>query len=414
MYERIIPVTAGGGSLAARCDSTGMPGTATPDTGAMGASAFPSLGCPRSPSPMQIVIVDDSPVMLAFLKKLVATLPECRSFEFTSAADALEWCAASDPDLVIVDYLMPELNGLQFAERFRSLEGRAHTPLLMVTATADRELRHHALQLGINDFLNKPFDRIELEARVRNMLALRASQKKLESRALLLADEVARATREIVARERETLICIGRAAEHRDSQTHEHVMRVSHYTRLMARRLGLEAQECEMLMLATPLHDIGKIGIPDHILLKPGSLTPEEFEVMKQHTVIGERILANSVSPVLRVGAQIAISHHEKFDGTGYPHGLSGAAIPLYGRIVAVADVFDALTSKRPYKAPWEVDRAFDLIRQESGAHFDPECVIAFCEVFQQVLDVRARYRDAPEAAWAGDQNWPHDMNNKG
>jgi putative two-component system response regulator len=351
---------------------------------------------PAGEPPMQVVIIDDSPVMLTLLKNLVATLPHCEAVEFTSALQALAWCAVHDPDLVIVDYLMPDLNGLQFATQFRSLPDKALTPLLMLTASADRELRYFALQLGINDFLNKPFERVELQARARNMLALRASQKKLASRALLLADEVARATREIAARERETLMCIGRAAEHRDTETHEHVMRMSQYTELMARRLGLDARECELLLLASPLHDIGKIGIPDHILLKPGTLTPEEFDVMRQHTVIGERILAHSVSPVLRAGAQIAISHHEKFDGSGYPHGLAGRAIPLYGRIVAVSDVFDALTSDRPYKRAWDIERARDLITRGRGTHFDPECVAAFLEVFDEVLRVKARYRDRP------------------
>jgi putative two-component system response regulator len=269
----------------------------------------------------------------------------------------------------------------------------------MLTATADRDLRRRALQLGINDFLNKPFDTIELQARVRNMLALRASQKKLASRTLLLADEVARATAEIAAREHETLLCLGRAAEHRDLETHEHILRMSHYSRLLAQTLGLPPRECELMILASPLHDIGKIGTPDHILLKPGRLTRVEFEVMKQHTVVGERILMNSVSPILRVGAEIAISHHERFDGSGYPKRLRGDEIPLCGRIVAVADVFDALTSERPYKEAWPVDRACDLLQNGRGSHFDPECIDAFFSVFDQVEKIRLRYRDASETS---------------
>lgn len=400
MHWRMNPLTATGESLhpagnhasAAVAFSIGAPVTTSglallsPDGSAL--------------SPMQVVIVDDSPVMIALLRKLVATLPECRPVAFTSATRALEWCEENDPDLVIVDYLMPDLNGLQFAERFRSFEGKAHTPLLMLTASAERELRHQALHLGINDFLNKPFDRIELEARARNMLALRSGQKKLASRALLLADEVARATREIVARERESLICLGRAAEHRDRETHEHIMRMSQYCVVIASRLGMSPAERQLLLLASPLHDIGKIGIADDILLNPGRLTSEEFEVMKQHTVIGGRILANSGSPVLRAGAQIAISHHEKFDGSGYPKGLVGSDIPLYGRIVAVADVFDALTSVRPYKPAWEIDRALELIRKGSGRHFDPECVTAFYDVFDEILEVkRAHGSDGASAS---------------
>jgi putative two-component system response regulator len=344
---------------------------------------------------MDIVIVDDSPITIALLRKLVGKLPDCTAVPFTSAAQGLAWCVANDPDLVICDYMMPEMDGIEFARRFRALPGKADTPLLMVTAADDRELRHRALALGINDFLNKPFDQIELTARAKNMLALRASQKKLASRALLLADEVTKATREIAARERETLLCLGRAAEHRDPETHEHIMRMSHYSALIAKRLGLGAEECELLLLASPLHDIGKIGTPDQILLKPGRLTPEEFEIMKLHTVIGQTILANSASPILQAGARIAISHHEKFDGSGYPGALKGKDIPLYGRIVAVADVFDALTSERPYKKAWDLDRATALILESRGGHFDPECVDAFFDVFDEVLEIKGRYQDA-------------------
>ena len=344
---------------------------------------------------MDIVIVDDSPITIALLRKLVAKLPDCVAQPFTSAAQGLAWCVANDPDLVIVDYMMPEMDGIEFARRFRTLPGKADTPLLMVTAADDRELRHRALSLGINDFLNKPFDQIELTARAKNMLALRASQKKLASRALLLADEVAKATADIASRERETLLCLGRAAEHRDPETHEHIVSMSNYSTLIGKRLGLSEEECELLLLASPLHDIGKIGTPDQILLKPGRLTPEEFEIMKLHTVIGEKILANSDSPILQAGAQIAIAHHEKFDGSGYPRRLKGKDIPLYGRIVAVADVFDALTSERPYKKAWELDRATSLILESRGSHFDPDCVDAFFDVLDDVLTIKARYQDA-------------------
>jgi response regulator RpfG family c-di-GMP phosphodiesterase len=386
MYERMNPMMQDPESL----QRAGASAPAPECVEVVARSGLFSHEGPALSQPMKVVIVDDSPLMVALLQKLISTLPECRAVEFTNATRALEWCAAHDPDLVIVDYLMPELNGLQFAERFRSFDGKAHTPLLMLTASSERELRYQALQLGINDFLNKPFDRIELEARARNMLELRAAQKKLASRALLLSDEVSRATREISSRESETLICLGRAAEHRDRETHEHITRVSHYSAIVAHRLGLSSAECELLLLASPLHDIGKIGIPDHVLLNPGKLSPAEFEVMKQHTVIGQRILGNNASPVLRAGAQIAISHHEKFDGSGYPYGVAGTDIPLYGRIVAVADVFDALTSVRPYKPAWEVDQALDLIRTSSGGHFDPECVIAFVDTFEAILEVKA------------------------
>jgi putative two-component system response regulator len=343
---------------------------------------------------MNILIVDDSQIVVALLERLVQNIPASDSIAFTDPRAALSWCETHDPDLVIVDYVMPELNGLDFARRFRALEGRAETPVLMLTATADRELKVRALQMGINDFLNKPFDKVELLARVRNMLALRVSQKQIASRALHLADDVARAIREITARERETLLCLGRAAEHRDPETQQHILRVAHYAELIAQRLGRTGDECELLLLAAPMHDIGKIGIADHILRKPGALTREEFEIMKQHTLIGEQILSKSASPVLRVAAQIAVSHHEKFDGSGYPHGLERDAIPVWGRVVAVADVFDALTSARPHKRAWDVHRACQFMRESSGTHFDPECIAAFFDVLEDVLAIKTQYGD--------------------
>src|SRR4051794_32589388 len=231
---------------------------------------------------MDILIIDDAPIIIALLKKLVSKLPDAKAVAFTSGRQALAWCEENDPDLVIVDYMMPEMDGIAFAEQFRTLAGKADTPVLMVTAENDKALRHRALTIGINDFLNKPFDQVELHARAANMLKLRSSQKKLASRALLLADEVGKATEAIVTRERETLFCLGRAAEFRDPETHEHIVRMSNYSRLVGLRMGLSEEDAELLLLAAPLHDLGKLGTPDNILLKPGKLTPEEFEIMKQ------------------------------------------------------------------------------------------------------------------------------------
>ena len=347
---------------------------------------------------MDIIIADDEPVSVTMLKRLVEKLPDCNCRGFTQASAALSWCEQSEPDLVIVDYMMPELNGIEFARRLRSLDGRNDTPLLMVTASADREVRNTALQNGINDFLNKPFDFVELQARVSNMLALRSSQKKLANRAFLLAEEVREATKEIRARELETLTCLSRASEQRDPETHEHIMRMSNYSRLIAHRLGFTEAECDLMLLAAPMHDIGKVGTPDGILLKPGRLTPDEWKIMKRHTIIGHDILASSSSPILKAAAQIALAHHEKFDGSGYPRGLSGTDIPIYGRIVAVADVFDALTSERPYKPAWDLERAAEYIRAGSGGHFDPSCVEAFFDEWGAVLKIRAHYQEAMEA----------------
>jgi putative two-component system response regulator len=332
---------------------------------------------------MNIVILDDDRTSLLLLKTYVGTLHGCQPVTFTRPADSLEWCIKHNPDLVIVDYLMPEMNGVEFTRQFRSMAGNSDIPVVMVTGSDERELRHHALATGINDFLTKPVDHIELTTRMRNMLALRASQKGLAERAELLAE-----------RERETLLCLGRAAQRRDPETHEHIIRVSHYSRLIAVGMGLAEPQTELLLLASPLHDVGKLGVPDRILHKPGPLTPAEYELMKQHTTIGAEILGQSNSPILQSGAEIALTHHERMDGSGYPNGLTGENIPLFGRIVAVADAFDALTSARPYKEAWRVDTAIAYIRERSGSHFDRVCVDAFLGRLDEVKAIKAQHPD--------------------
>ncbi|MCZ8293342.1 MAG: response regulator [Hylemonella sp.] len=342
---------------------------------------------------MQIVIVDDVEANLLLLKHFIGQLSESHAVEaFTDPLQALAHCQVAVPDLVIVDYMMPELNGIDFIQRFRAVPGRADIPVLMVTANDELTVRYSALEAGANDFLTKPLDKIEFRARMRNMLALRASQKRLEDRASWLAEEVLKATDEIVRRERETILRLSRAAEFRDPETGDHIQRMAHYSWMIAVRLGLPLEQQQLILEAAPMHDVGKVGIPDHILLKPGKLDDAEFSVMKQHPVIGHQILSDSSSPLLQMAAVIALSHHEKFDGSGYPLGLTGEAIPLVGRIVAVADVFDALTSARPYKAAWELDRAVSFMREQRGLHFDPQCVDVFLDRLDEVQAVRRRF----------------------
>jgi putative two-component system response regulator len=343
---------------------------------------------------MNVVVVDDAQVNLVLMSALLGKLPDVESTCFLSPSEALEHCMREDPDLVIVDYMMPDMDGIEFIRRFRSNLARTQTPLLMVTADHEREVRYRALESGANDFLTKPVDRVEFTSRVRNMLSLRRSQVVLANHARVLAEEVRRATAEIFERERETLNKLARAAEFRDPETGAHILRMAHFSALIAREMGLDADMEEALLIAAPMHDVGKLGTPDHILLKPGRLDPDEFEIMKQHAAIGYEILKDSASPYMQLAATIALSHHEKFDGSGYPKGLAGDAIPLVGRIVAVADVFDALTSSRPYKQAWEVGRARDFLADGSGRHFDPACVDAMLGRWNEVQDIRARFQD--------------------
>ncbi len=341
-----------------------------------------------------VLIVDDSPINLTLIKALVQKLGECEPVLFEHPQAALDWCRQTTPDLVIVDYMMPDMNGLQFIEAFRSLAGATDIPVLMVTANDQKEVRYQALQGGANDFLTKPIDRVEFSARVRNMLSLRDGQKFQIDWTRHLATMVDERTQAILAREQELIYRMSRAAEFRDPETGAHIQRMAHYSALIAQALGLDPDQQKLLLESAPLHDVGKIGIPDAILLKPARLTPEEFEVMKQHARMGYELLKDSGSEILRAGAEIALSHHEKFDGSGYPAGLAGEAIPIFGRIVAVADVFDALTSERPYKPAWSLDDAANLLKEGRGAHFDPACVDALLQSWERMLEIRARFQD--------------------
>lgn len=343
---------------------------------------------------MRILLIDDTELNITLLQHLIKKIPEYESVAFTNPINALEWCRDNEPDLVVVDYMMPEMDGIQFTQQFRGFVNYEDIPVLMVTANSETSVRHKALISGVTDFLNKPLDNSEFVARARNMLALRQSQKKLIDRAAWLADEVRKATVQIRAQEQETIFCLSKAAEYRDPETGAHIQRMARYSQHIARILGLSEQQQEELLEAAPMHDIGKVGIADAILLKPGRLTPAEFELMKQHAVIGYELMNKSSSPLLKVAAEIALTHHEKYDGSGYPRKLAGDEIPLYGRIVAVADVFDALTSARPYKRAWSIEEATELLRNGSGKHFDPVCIDAFFSEFDQVLAIKNTFID--------------------
>ena len=345
----------------------------------------------------KVLIIDDSDINLTLIRALVMKLEECDPQLFSEPEVGLAWCKDNLPDLVIVDYMMPVMDGLQFISAFRLIPGRAEIPVLMITANDQKDIRYDALRGGANDFLTKPIDRIEFSARVKNMLTLRDGQKYLEDRAAFLEELVDERTREIRDRERELIYRISRAAEFRDPETGAHIQRMAHYSEIIARGLGLDEKLCKLILQAAPMHDVGKIGIPDMILLKPGKLTDEEFDIMKKHAAMGYELLKDSGSEIMQAGAEIALTHHEKFDGSGYPNGLKGEEIPIFARIVAVADVFDALTSDRPYKKAWDSKDAIELIKKNSGSHFDPECVEAFLKDWHEVLYIKAKYKDEEE-----------------
>jgi two-component system response regulator RpfG len=342
-----------------------------------------------------ILIIDDQQTSRQILKQLVSNIEQnINLHDFANPVEALAWTVKNQVDLVLIDYKMPEMNGVEFIRKFRKNPASAHVPVIMVTSIEDRNIRYDALGAGATDFLMKPVDHNECRARCRNMLTQHQQYKIISDRSRWLERRVAEATSEIRLRERETLLRLARAGEYRDEETGNHIIRMAKYSRIIAEELGLSREDAEVIEMAAPMHDIGKIGIRDEILLKPGKLTPEEFEIMKKHTIIGYDILKDSPSKFLQMGGVIALGHHEKFDGTGYPNGLMGDAIPIEARIVAVADVYDALVSERPYKNAWSTQAALDYMESISGKHFDPEVLSAFMSQIDSVTKIQGMLPD--------------------
>ena len=334
---------------------------------------------------VQVLIVDDSKSSLAFLGHVIGALDDIEIVTCLRPSLGLDAAAMTQFDLVLVDHVMPEMDGVELTRRLRAQESYRLVPIVMVTSDNSPALRVKAIAAGATDFVNKPFDSTELQARVSNLLALRKAQIELADRAAWLAREVEMATRHLVTREEEIIWRLARAIEYRDGDTGGHVSRVAQISSLIAEALGLSAERCRLIYLAAPLHDIGKIGIADAILGKPGKLSVEEMSVMRQHVNIGARILEHGSSELVRTAERIAQSHHERWDGTGYPNGLVGMDIPLEARIVAIADVFDALCSERPYKRAWPLAEAYREILSLGGTHFDPSCVAAFERMWPRI-----------------------------
>lgn len=339
---------------------------------------------------MHIVILDDDELNNALMGEALRGLPGVETHAFTEPAAALAFVGqeADGIGVAITDYDMPGMNGIDFIRVARAIPAFEHVPIVMVTSLDQRRLRRDALASGATDFLGKPFDPVEVRARVSNLLALNRARREQQEQATILAREVRAAVRVIEAREREIVTTLVRAAEHRDTDTGDHVSRVAGYVEVIATGLGHDPAWCARLALASTMHDIGKIAVPDAILLKPGPLTAAERVTITQHAVNGHAILDGSSSDVMQLAAEVAISHHERWDGGGYPNGLAAEAIPLSGRIVAVADVFDALVSDRPYKKAWSQEEARDYVVANAGTQFDPACVQAFAGAWSEILRI--------------------------
>ncbi|MCA9790375.1 MAG: two-component system response regulator [Candidatus Eremiobacteraeota bacterium] len=343
-----------------------------------------------------ILVIDDEEAVCNVLIRQLARAGLSNVITCSDPTKAVECFTETEPDLVILDINMPGMSGFEVLEALREQDAEqlVAVPIIVLTGEGGRDTRLHALEGGARDFLTKPCDPVELTARVKGYLEVRRLHSKLKQHNEELDALVRQRTREVEESKLEIIQRLMAAAEYRDDDTGNHILRMSQYCELVAIQMGLSESHCDRVLWASPMHDIGKIGIPDSILLKPGKLTNDEWELMKTHAAIGADLLSGSSSPVLQMAETIARTHHEKWNGQGYPKGLEGTAIPLEGRIVAIADVFDALVSERPYKKAWAVDDALEEIRRCSGSHFDPEVVDAFFRALPDILAIREAFAD--------------------
>lgn len=343
---------------------------------------------------MKVVLIDDSRSVLLALRHELEQLDDVHVHAFEDPEQAVVECSKQNFDLVLVDYNMPRLTGIDVIRALRAMPAYDLVSIVMITSETERLLKVSAIEAGATDFLQKPIDMVELKARVKNLMNLRRAHLELADRAEGLVAVVHAKSVELAASEEEIIWRLARAIEYRDGATGDHVSRVAQIALLIAQDLNLDPDLCRRIYLAAPLHDIGKIGIPDDILAKPGHLTAAERDIMRQHVEIGVKILENGTSDLLLVAERIAGGHHERWDGCGYPKGLSGDDIPIEARIVSLADVFDALCSPRPYKAAWSPHDALVHIFREKGHHFDPACVDAFERQWAKISAIMATHED--------------------
>lgn len=348
--------------------------------------------------PPRILIADDNKQILEALADVLMA----QNYEIVRATDgneAMKKIVSDEPDVIILDINMPEMTGLEVLSRIKLDKKLEHIPVIIITGQDDITMRVEALKLGADDLLLKPPLMAELKARVKTLVKVKAYNDYMKKTRNLLEAEVHKRIEELsTIHEKlrtaslDTIFLLSRASEYKDKDTSEHIQRMSHYTAALARETGFSPERAEVLLYSSSMHDIGKMGIPDRILLKPGKLTDDEWELMKQHTTIGAGILDSPNNDFIRTGKIIALTHHEKWDGTGYPQGLKGEAIPVEGRISAIADVYDALTTKRPYKEAFDNETAFSIIVKDSGSHFDPELIESFLNIKEEILQIQKTF----------------------
>lgn len=330
-----------------------------------------------------VLVVDDMPENIDVL---VGTLKQDYNVKAAINGEmVLKIVRASPPDIILLDIMMPGIDGYEVCRRLKADHTTRHIPIIFITAKIGLDDELKGLELGAVDYITKPISPPIVKARVKTHLALYDQNKELDRKVRIQTKQLHETRLQIIQR-------LGRAAEYKDNETGLHVIRMSYYARILGLAVGMSEEEADMLMNAAPMHDIGKIGVPDNILKKPGKLDPGEFKIMETHCEIGAKIIGDDDSELLQLAKIVALTHHEKWNGKGYPNRLSGEDIPRVGRIVAIADVFDALTSKRPYKEAWPVDDAISWIQNSAGKHFDPQLVPIFVNALPEILEVKMEH----------------------
>ena len=348
-----------------------------------------------STSKATVLIVDDTPENIDVLHGILSKDYSLKIA--TNGSLALKIAAASPPDLILLDVMMPGMDGYEVCTRLKENEETRRVPVIFVTSRDDVEAETRGLALGAVDYITKPINAPTVLARVKTHLALYDQQRHLEGMVRERTADLEKSNLSLEETRLAIITRLGRAAEYRDNETGLHVIRVGHLSKMLSLASGFSDARAEILFHASMMHDVGKIGIPDSVLLKPGKLTPEEFDVIKTHPRIGAEIIGDHDAGLLVMSREVAMTHHEKWDGTGYPLGLKGKDIPVVGRIVAIVDVFDALISRRPYKPPWPTGKTLDYVRNSAGIHLDPELVQLFLERVDEVQHIMNRYGEPEE-----------------
>ena len=375
-------------------------------------------GAPKALRDARIMIIDDEQCNILVARRFLELEGYRRFISVTDSTVAVDQIVAEKPDLILLDIMMPIVSGLDILREIRQHEDTEHIPVLILTASDDAETKKNALMLRATDFLSKPVDPNDLIPRVKNVLQFKSYQDQLARHAEQLEALVKKRTAELALSREQVVHCLARAAEYRDNDTGQHITRVGKYVGIIGRYIGFPESRVEMVELAAQLHDVGKIGIPDSILLDKGKLDPEQYETMKKHCAVGVEILDSisaaqieklktharlgaqisfvPSSPLLMLASRIAQTHHEWWDGTGYPLGLKGEDIPIEGRMTAIADVFDALSSRRPYKEPFSREKCHEIMIERRGTHFDPELLDAFFDCGEEIVQVQLNFMDSP------------------